>query len=603
MKKKIYSLLMLAMAAFAFTSCEDVPMPYDMPGSAAESDEPLVQVVGDGTVENPYNVAGALYLITEGKTTDEDVAVEGIISQIDEIDTGSFGNATYYISDDGTTAKQLQVYRGYYLNGDRFKDKAAIKVGDKVIVSGKLTYHNQKTPEFAQGSSIYSLNGEGGGSVPAGEAKGSGTQADPFNVAAAIVKCKEIGTNPSTEKYYVKGTAVDGATADDSFNNITFDIADTEGGAKFKCFQVKGTNGDPLPAGFAIKKGDEVVVYGPIYNYSGNTPETAGKSAAYLVTVNGKATGEGGGSDTPQPTNTSSIDNPYTVAKALETANALSDNQTTNEDFYIKGKVSRKANTADEIGPNSSKKYSDMNYYISDDGKESNELYVYRGKYLDGADFTAFDQLKEGDEVIVAGQLQKYIDTKNGNAVILELKNSKIVKLNGQGSSGEQGGGGGDDTPETGTNGGFEEWSNDGPVNWVTASTAGNAKLSMSQVAHSGKYSVEVEGSASGNRRLAYKELKLKAGKYQMRFYAMAGNVAASIRPGFVPVTNGSVGSYKYQEGYIDLNNNEWMELYYEFTIENEGTYCIVIMNSKTPGQPALIDDVTLFRDNTQIIK
>lgn len=441
MKKKIYSLLMLAMAAFAFTSCEDVPMPYDMPGSASESDEPLVQVVGDGTVENPYNVAGALYLITEGKTTDEVVAVEGIISQIDEIDTGSFGNATYYISDDGTTAKQLQVYRGYYLNGDRFKDKAAIKVGDKVIVSGQLTYHNQKTPEFAQGSSIYSLNGQGGGSQPAGEAKGTGTKDDPFNVAGAIAKCQQIGSNPSTEKYYVKGTAVDGATADDSFNNITFDIADTEGGAKFKCFQVKGTDGKPLPAGYAIKKGDEVVVYGPMYNYKGNTPETEGKSAAYLVTVNGKATSEGG-SDTPQPTNTSSIDNPYTVAKALETANALSDNETTKEDFYIKGKVTRKANTADEIGPNSSKKYKDMNYYISDDGTQTKELYVYRGKYLDGADFTDFEQLKENDEVVVVGKLQKYIDTKNGNAVVLELKESKIVKLNGQSGSGEQGGGG-----------------------------------------------------------------------------------------------------------------------------------------------------------------
>jgi len=445
MKKIIYSVMMLAMAAFTFTSCEDVPMPYDMPGYTSDKDEPIAQLVGDGTVENPYNVASALYLITEGKTTDEAVAVEGIISQIDEIDTG-FGNATYYISDDGTTAKQLEVFRGYSLNGDRFKDKAEIKVGDKVIIYGQLVYYNQKTPEFTQGSSIYSLNGQGGGSVPAGEAKGSGTQADPFNVAAAIAKCKEIGTNPSTEKYYVKGTAVDGATADDSFNNITFDIADTEGGAKFKCFQVKGTDGKPLPAGYAIKKGDEVVVYGPIYNYSGNTPETAGKSAANIVTVNGKATSEGGST---QPSNSSTLDNPYTVAKALETANALSDNETTSDNFYIKGKVTRKANTADEIGPNSEKKYKDMNYYISDDGTQSKELYIYRGKYLDGADFTAFDQLKEGDEVIVYGQLQKYIDSKNGNAVICELKNSKIVKLNGQSGSGEQGGGGSGSGPGT----------------------------------------------------------------------------------------------------------------------------------------------------------
>lgn len=477
MKKIIYSVMMLAMAAFSFTSCEDVPMPYDMPGYTSDKDEPIAQLVGDGTVENPYNVASALYLITEGKTTDQAVAVEGIISQIDEIDTGSFGNATYYISDDGTTGKQLQVYRGYYLNGARFKDKAAIKVGDKVIVSGQLTYHNQKTPEFAQGSSIYSLNGQGGGSVPAGEAKGSGTQADPFNVAAAIAKCKEIGTNPSTEKYYVKGTAVEGATADDSYNNITFDIADTEGGAKFKCFQVKGTDGKPLPAGYAIKKGDEVVVYGPIYNYSGNTPETAGKSAAYIVTVNGKATSEGGST---QPSNSSTLDNPYTVAKALETANALSDNETTSDNFYIKGKVTRKANTADEIGPNSEKKYKDMNYYISDDGTQSKELYIYRGKYLDGADFTAFDQLKEGDEVIVYGQLQKYIDSKNGNAVICELKNSKIVKLNGQSGSGEQGGSGSGTVSGNSITFSAQGYQNQQDFNGQSI-TLGDAKLSFSK--------------------------------------------------------------------------------------------------------------------------
>ena len=84
-----------------------------------------------------------------------------------------------------------------------------------------------------------------------------------------------------------------------------------------------------------------------------------------------------------------------------------------------------------------------MNYYISDDGTQAKELYVYRGKYLDGADFTDFEQLKEGDEVIIYGQLQKYIDTKNGNAVVCEVKNSKIVKLNGQSGSGEGGGGSG----------------------------------------------------------------------------------------------------------------------------------------------------------------
>ena len=37
---------------------------------------------------------------------------------------------------------------------------------------------------------------------------GEGTKENPFNVAAANAKCKEIGTEPSVEKYYVKGIVV-----------------------------------------------------------------------------------------------------------------------------------------------------------------------------------------------------------------------------------------------------------------------------------------------------------------------------------------------------------------------------------------------------------
>lgn len=37
MKKIIYSLLVLAMSAFTFSSCEDVPAPYDMPTKPGDS--------------------------------------------------------------------------------------------------------------------------------------------------------------------------------------------------------------------------------------------------------------------------------------------------------------------------------------------------------------------------------------------------------------------------------------------------------------------------------------------------------------------------------------------------------------------------------------
>ena len=63
-----------------------------------------------------------------------------------------------------------------------------------------------------------------------------------------------------------------------------------------KAYQVAGTDGEKLADGYEVKAGDEVVIYGPVVNYKGNTPETPGKSAAQIVTINGKKTNEGGSS-------------------------------------------------------------------------------------------------------------------------------------------------------------------------------------------------------------------------------------------------------------------------------------------------------------------
>ena len=577
MKKIIYSMLMLA-AMLSFTACEDVPMPYDMPGTASKTDEPTPLLVGDGTVENPYSVASALYLITEGKITEDNVYVEGIISKIDEIDTGTYGNATYYISDDGTTTNQLEVFHGFFLNKDKFKSGTEIKVGDKVIVYGQLVYYNQRTPEFTQGNYIYSLNGQAGGGGKTGEAKGTGTKDDPFNVAAGIAKCQQIGTTPSADKYYVKGIAQEDATADASYNNITFDIADTEGGAKFKCFQVKGTDGKPLPSGFTIKKGDEVVVYGPIYNYKGNTPETAGQSAAYIVTVNGKATGEGGGGG----------NTPSTDAKKVTVAEFNAAEVNDNVWYQLTGTVEN-LKDGDQYG----------NFDLKD---ETGSVYVYGllsekgGEKKKFQDLAAAKGIKNGSKITIIGTRGVHNDK-------IEVMNAYFVSIEGGGGSGEQGGGDSGDS-QTGDNGGFEKWTNDAPDNWTTTSTAGNATLSQSSDAHSGSYSVKVGGTSSSNKRLGYKELQLKAGSYTLKFYAKAAtSTGASVRPGYVPVTNGAVGSYTYGDYVNDITNSSWVEVTHTFDLTSDGVYSIVIMNSKNPGGDVLIDDLTLKMGNNTIIK
>lgn len=117
---------------------------------------------GNGTEASPYNVAAAL-AATNALAADapsDEVYIKGIISSISEIDTGSYGNATYYISDDGTTAGQFMVFRGYYLNGDKFTAADQIKVGDNVVVCGKLVNYKGNTPEVNAGSKIISLNGK-----------------------------------------------------------------------------------------------------------------------------------------------------------------------------------------------------------------------------------------------------------------------------------------------------------------------------------------------------------------------------------------------------------------------------------------------------------
>ena len=153
-------------------------------------------------------------------------------------------------------------------------------------------------------------------------------------------------------------------------------------------------------------------------------------------------------------------------------------------------------------------------------------------------------------------------------------------------------------------NGDFEAWVEGLPNNWSTTSTAGNATLSMSTDKHSGSYAVLVKGDSKSNKRISYKEMELKAGEYTMRFYAKAATAAgASLCPGYVQVTDGKVGSYKYGEYSNNLSNTEWIEVTHTFTIDADGTYCVLIMNSKNPGGDLLIDDFTLTTGETTIIK
>ena len=117
--------------------------------------EPPVDVTN--TPETAYSVAKANDLITAGQGLETEVYVKGTITMIDEVST-SYGNATYWIGDGAEySSDDLEIFRGYYLEGENFTAEDQIKVGDKVIVYGMLV--DYKGTKEMTGSSIYSLNG------------------------------------------------------------------------------------------------------------------------------------------------------------------------------------------------------------------------------------------------------------------------------------------------------------------------------------------------------------------------------------------------------------------------------------------------------------
>lgn len=439
-----------------------------------------------------------------------------------------------------------------------------------------------------------------------------GTEASPYTVTDA--KTVKTGTGK-----YIKGYIV-GYVPDKALNEAIFgDASSAETAptnillaAKADEKEVNNCMPIQLPAGdlrTALNLKDnpgnlkkELIICGNIETYFGAT----GLKSATYAKINGKEIGKKPGDTTPgtdlkgEAKGDGSEANPFNSVAAQKYTAALEAGKATDKEFYIKGKVQ-------SIKEQFSASYGNGSFYIADDAN-STQFYIFRIYYFGGEKWKEGDMtLKEGDEIVVCAKLINYMgNTPETN------QGGKLISVNGKTSAG-----GGEVKPDpdpkpdptpgevaTGENGGFETWADGKPTNWKTASTAGNATLSQSEDAHSGKYSVKVGGSTSANKRLGYKEITLKAGEYKVKFYAKAvTEKGASVRPGIVPVTDGKAGDYIYGEYVNELKNTEWKLVEQTLTISADGTYCFVIMNAKKPGGDVLIDDFTVTFGSTAIIK
>lgn len=293
MKKFIYSCLFLAMAAITFSSCEDVPAPYNMPN---EPETPEVQPTGTGTAADPFNVAGVVKYIDEGGSAETEVYVKGkVVSVVQGSFDANYGSLKYYISEDGTPTNQFYVYNGYAgPNRTKFSGEDALKQGDEVVICGKVDSYNG-TKEFLVGNYIVSLNGVGGTTTPDTPTTGKGSESNPYTVAEAIAAIK---AGAPTSEVYVTGIVSDVYYYSDQYKSLSYYISDDGKSKDMQVYSGKGLNGADFTSKDDLKVGQKVTIKGIIkaFNKNGTDIMEVDKNSTIV-----KIEGEGTGGDTPKP--------------------------------------------------------------------------------------------------------------------------------------------------------------------------------------------------------------------------------------------------------------------------------------------------------------
>lgn len=298
MKKYIFSVLMAAMAAFTFSSCEDVPEPYTLP----------TQPAGPGTTDpnqkgsesNPYTVAEAIALIKAGTAPSTAVCVKGKITAVTFFNE-TYSSLSYNIADEGSS-DVIEVYSGKGKDGANFSSKDDLKVGQTVVVKGivKAFTKNDGTivNEIDKNSTIISIENTGT-TTPDTPATGKGSLSDPYNVAEAIAAIK-AGTAPTTQ-VYLTGIISDVAFYNETYKSITYYISDDGKSKDMQVYSGKGLNGADFASKEDLKVGQKVTILGKIMKFTdknGNDIMEVDKTSS-IVKIEGEGTG---GEVKPDPT-------------------------------------------------------------------------------------------------------------------------------------------------------------------------------------------------------------------------------------------------------------------------------------------------------------
>lgn len=284
MKKLFRSLMIVAMTAMTFTACQDVPAPYEIPGTGDNE----VKKEELGTVEKPLTVSEALALINsykDGGVSSSEAVVKGKVVSVGYLDTEN-KTLSFYISEDGTATSQIQCYSCKGINGVGIESKDYLKVGSVVVVKGILKKFVNKSgvanPELDAGCEIISITG--------GEKQESkSTLESPLTVSQAIA----AGSGLEYVKGFIVGSVEGQKIAEGAHfsteNAVETNIilaASADETDVTKCMAVQLPSGSDIRTKLNLKNnagnlGKEVTLYGSLEVYF-NQPGMKSTSFAVL---------------------------------------------------------------------------------------------------------------------------------------------------------------------------------------------------------------------------------------------------------------------------------------------------------------------------------
>lgn len=340
--KAIFKLAFAFVALLSFSACSDVPMPYEQPGDNNNSEEQETGTYLDETFSSDfgkftnvtvkgnawaidYQTAKATGYDNTSKTTTESEAY--LVSSALDLSKSTaaylqFDYILRYVKNGQTENKVLITdnytgspssttwtdITGTLTEGSDWTTFSTYKKNIPAAFLGKnnvvvaLMYSCTTSSSTIELKNLIMKDGtvEESSETPdtpdtpdTGDAKGSGTEADPYNVAAALKVVSALGSDEETPNaIYVEGTVKSIKQIETSqYGNANYYITD-DGNNEIYIFQSYYLGNRKFTADDKLSVGDKVVIYGKFINYKGNTPETVGKGASYIYSLNGKKDGE-----------------------------------------------------------------------------------------------------------------------------------------------------------------------------------------------------------------------------------------------------------------------------------------------------------------------